>query len=143
VRLYKILPRLYIGGQFDKRPGKLDELREYGVNVVVSMLRKTDPDMAGLDDIEYYKFPLSDASFVDERVLSAAVYLTRGALSNWRTVLVHCISAYDRSPLVAATVVALEGHLTGAEAINWVRARRGPVALRNVAFQDWLRRMFP
>lgn len=51
--------------------------------------------------------------------------------------LVHCQAGLNRSSLVAATALVLEGR-TGREAVDLIRAQRSPACLCNHAFEDWV-----
>lgn len=52
--------------------------------------------------------------------------------------LVHCQAGLNRSGLVAARALMLDG-LTADEAIEMLRASRSPAVLCNQTFADWLR----
>lgn len=52
-------------------------------------------------------------------------------------VLIRCQAGLNRSGLVTALVLMLDGH-SATEAVNQLRARRSPWALCNDAFVDWL-----
>jgi len=137
MHMYEIAPRLFIRGMFNNRPNKLEELRAAGIDVVVCMLRLTDPDMLNLPDIEYKQFPLPDARSVDEKTAFAA---TRFVVARWReghTVLVHCIGAHSRSPFVAALALTAIYEIPGAEALARLRAAR-PKAVQNKAMERYL-----
>lgn len=54
--------------------------------------------------------------------------------------LVHCQAGLNRSGLVAATALMLEGR-TAKEAIDLLRASRSPAVLCNPAFEEWLLRL--
>lgn len=137
MKTYEIIPDLLIRGQFHRRPNKLAELRELGVGTVICMLRRGDPDMLE-QEIGYVQVPLPDASYVDEAALRLAVRIAETALDAGQRVLVHCISAHDRAPLVAAVVAARRLGLTGGEAYWLLKEKRGSVALRNQAFMRYL-----
>lgn len=57
-------------------------------------------------------------------------------------VLVHCQAGLNRSSLVVARVLMLEG-ATADEAIRAVREKRSPASLCNPAFEQWLRDQEP
>lgn len=52
--------------------------------------------------------------------------------------LVHCQAGLNRSGLVVARVLMLNG-LTAGEAIEMLREKRSPAVLCNPAFEEWLR----
>jgi hypothetical protein len=52
--------------------------------------------------------------------------------------LVHCQAGLNRSSLVVARVLMLEG-ATADEAIGLLREKRSPACLCNPAFEEWLR----
>lgn len=57
--------------------------------------------------------------------------------------LVHCQAGLNRSSLIAATALVLNGDVdTGAEAVNLLRKQRSPAVLSNQAFESWLCRRF-
>lgn len=51
--------------------------------------------------------------------------------------LVHCQAGLNRSSLIAARVLTLQG-LTGVEAISLLREKRSPACLCNHAFEGWV-----
>jgi hypothetical protein len=56
--------------------------------------------------------------------------------------LVHCQTGLNRSGLVAATALVLDG-FTPAEAITLLRTNRSPAVLCNPTFERWLREELP
>lgn len=54
--------------------------------------------------------------------------------------LVHCQAGLNRSGLVAATALMLEGR-TAKEAVNLLRSSRSPAVLCNPVFEEWLLRL--
>ena len=133
-----MMSRLFIRGQFRDRPNKLSELRELGISTVVCVMRRGDPDLVQAANIRYYHVPLPDARYIDAPALRKAIIFVEQTLSQGGNVLVHCVSAYNRAPLVAAVVAARRLNLTGREAFDLLRRVRGPVALRNSAIQSYL-----
>lgn len=53
-------------------------------------------------------------------------------------ILVHCQAGLNRSSLVVARSLMLEGR-TAEESINLIRGKRSPASLCNPAFEEWLR----
>ncbi len=51
--------------------------------------------------------------------------------------LIHCQAGLNRSNLIAATVLMLDG-ATGREAIDLLRSKRGPAVLCNPAFEEMI-----
>lgn len=57
--------------------------------------------------------------------------------------LVHCQAGLNRSSLIAATALVLNGDVaSGAEAVALLREKRSPAVLCNPAFESWLCRQF-
>lgn len=57
--------------------------------------------------------------------------------------LVHCQAGLNRSSLIAATALVLNGDVSsGAEAVALLRKQRSPAVLSNQAFESWLIRHF-
>ncbi len=57
--------------------------------------------------------------------------------------LVHCQAGLNRSSLIAATALILNGDVSsGGEAIDLLRERRSPAVLCNPAFASWLQKYF-
>lgn len=54
------------------------------------------------------------------------------------TVLVHCQAGLNRSSLVAATALTLDG-MSGDDAVALIREKRSPACLCNPAFELWVR----
>lgn len=63
--------------------------------------------------------------------------LAHQAWGEGKKVLVHCQAGLNRSGLVAAQVLMLNGY-EPAEAINFLREKRSPLVLCNTAFETWL-----
>ena len=58
------------------------------------------------------------------------------------TTLVHCQAGLNRSGLIAATALILEG-MTAEEAIALLREKRSPAVLCNKGFEEWLLNLRP
>lgn len=140
LHVWRIRDDLFIRGQFSKRPARISELNELGVTSVITMLRTTDPalqeeSLAGR--IEYRSFPLPDTSVVKESALWHAALHAQREIESGKNVLIHCISARDRSPAAAAlTLCCLEG-ISGNEAMLRVKQKK-PTTFRNQAFVRYL-----
>ncbi len=109
---------------------------EDSIDAVVTLFRRAQP--WGLAATEFrYGFPDAKPT-ADElaRVLEAA----RWAHAHWTAdeqVLIRCQAGLNRSGLVTALVLMLEG-ASASEAIRTIRAARADIALCNNHFVDWL-----
>jgi len=134
--------RLYIRGMFDKRPNKLEELQDLGIDTVICMLRKRDPDLENLSWLLYQNYPLPDTDTVKETALWSAANTAASRIKEGRGVLIHCIAARDRAPTTAAlTLTILEG-ISGSEAMYRVKSKK-PTTFHNRAFVAYLNKIEP
>lgn len=137
MNVWKVRDDLFIRGKFDDRPDKLRELQELGVDVVICMLRKTDPDLHGLNWLDYRNFPLPDTAIVAEQPLNHAAFHAVRSIQDGKTVLIHCIGAKDRAPTTAALALTMLEGISGAEAILRVKQLK-PNTFTNPAFVRYL-----
>lgn len=75
-----------------------------------------------------------------EQVVAIATWVNNCRASG--PTLVHCQAGLNRSSLVIATALMLEG-MAAADAIDLLRQRRSPAALCNPSFEAWLRAFQP
>ena len=88
--------------------------------LTVTMLDSIDQEMDGIFEL---------AQWVNERRKKGRV-------------LVHCQAGINRSSVVIATALFLNGDVrTGQEAIDLLRAKRTPAVLVNPAFEAWVQRL--
>jgi hypothetical protein len=137
----EILPGLYQGGTDDddwiSMPRPLDsgdEPRPF--DAVVTLFAWAQPFGWGVTELRY-GFADAHPRYAD---LSRVVEAARWAHGRWRAgdrVLVRCQAGLNRSGLVMALVLMLEG-MSPAEAITLIRRQRSAVALCNDDFVDWL-----
>ena len=145
MHVWKVRDDLLIRGMFDKRPNKLEELRELGVDSVICMLRKRDPDLDNLDWLTYSSFPTPDSRRDGSReidpkarlAISKAAVLAVSEINSGRRVLIHCISARDRTPTTAALALVLLEGITGAEAMMRIKSIK-PTTFTNRSFVNYL-----
>ncbi|HEV7854375.1 MAG TPA: ADP-ribosylglycohydrolase family protein [Mycobacterium sp.] len=114
-----------------------------GVDAVVSLCRVSDDDMR--DDMPHVEVRLTDRTSEDENphldfVLLHTVRLIEQLRNEGRTVLVHCVAAYSRTPAVGALYGARLCSVDVDEAVRDVTAVL-PGASSNHAFRESLRRL--
>ena len=114
-----------------------------GVNAVVSLCRLADDDIR--HDMPHTEVRLIDRPEHDENphldhVLLDTVRLIEGLRAQGRTVLVHCVGAYSRTPTVAALYGARLRNISADEALRDITAAL-PGAHPNRAFREALRRI--
>ena len=123
------------------------EYRTLGVDAIVDLEEWEDAwtppvPAGGL----YVCLPMDDGDEVDPTVPELAAFIA-SLVTSGRRVLVHCTEGLNRSGVVVARALMDMG-MTAGEAIDLVRAKRGPSvdgfpALSNPAFEEWLRREGP
>lgn len=139
----EILPGLFQGGtpdedwRVDALPfGGPDDQPAMPFHAVVTLFAWAQACDWEVEELRY-GFPDADPFDADmTRVVRAAGW----AHKRWKdgdTVLIRCQAGLNRSGLVTAMVLMLDGW-SAAEAIAHIRARRSPVALCNDRFVDWL-----
>lgn len=138
----EILPGLFMGGTADndvvhvaaRRRYDFGEPRPY--DAVVTLYAWAQPVSWEVEELRY-GFGDGEVARVDrDRLLRAAVW----AWQRWRAgdrVLIRCQAGLNRSGLVTALVLMLDGYDAG-DAIRLIRAQRSPWALCNNNFVDWL-----
>ncbi|WP_327697662.1 protein-tyrosine phosphatase family protein [Streptomyces sp. NBC_00459] len=136
----EIVPGLWMGGhEFTRRPGEI----EFAVvhdefDLVMTLLRL--PGYGPDPGVEHLVWSIPDGP-LDGTQLAGVIRLAEAvcaALEDGRKVLVRCYSGYNRSGLVVAHALVLDGHDTE-EAIRLIRSRRSPWALHNERFVEYLR----
>lgn len=116
-----------------------------GVDAVVSLCRLADDDMR--HDIPHVEVRLIDQPEPDENphldfVLTEAVRAVERLRAEGRTVLVHCVGAYSRTPTVGALYGARHRGISTEQALRDVQAVL-PRAYPNQAFRAALKRLDP
>ena len=115
------------------------------VGAVVSLCRLADDDIR--PDIPHVEVRLIDRVEVDENphldlVLLEAVRAVERLRADGRTVLLHCVGAYSRTPTVAALYGARRKHISIEQALRDVQAAL-PESNPNSAFRAALARLVP
>ena len=143
MEVFEVVPGLSIA----TRLAAGTEYRTLGVDAIVDLEDWEDAwtppvPAGGL----YVCLPMDDGDEVDPKVPELASFIA-SLVTSGRRVLVHCTEGLNRSGVVVGRALMDMG-MTAAEAIDLVRAKRGPSvdgfpALSNPAFEDWLRREGP
>lgn len=136
---HRIAAKLYIGGA-----PQADALRTDGRFQVV-VLCATDYQPKTLPGVKLLRAPFNDIRELDEQaqkiVLSAARAVHKLRRGGAR-VLVTCVAGVNRSSLVTAVALMLDGR-TAQQAIDLIRETRKPpvgmTPLSNNVFEQWLR----
>ena len=115
------------------------------VDAVVSLCRLADDDMR--DDIPHIEVRLIDRPEDDENphldfVLTDAVRAVERLRDEGRTVLLHCVGAYSRTPTVAALYGAKRCGITTKQALRDIQSVL-PRSHPNPAFRAALKRLDP
>lgn len=139
----EILPGLFQGGTEDDAvigepaaAGHYD-IANHDFDVVITLYADAQPAAWGVEEV---RFGFWDAELTDFATRKA-VRLARMAHARWRggeRVLIRCQAGVNRSGLVMALVLMLEG-MTADEAIARIRECRSPFVLSNQHFERWLR----
>lgn len=88
-------------------------------------------EMRGELYVKMYDDPNQATDEIEDIAKMVNVWRKRGA------VLVHCQAGLNRSSLVVAKALMLEG-MTAQQAINTIRDKRSPACLCNGGFEQWL-----
>jgi hypothetical protein len=127
-------------------PGKLwhggcpvDWVKESGIDVVLDLAdADAYPPAESIAALTYLKCPLVDEeSLPDPGLTLRLATLVAGLVRDGHQALVHCTFGRNRSGLMATLVVRELLGLTGADALEYVQARRDRAA-NNDTFADWL-----
>jgi len=141
----EVLPGLWQGGTEDDHVvGGVVPADHHGAlagrsprfDVVVTLYADAQPAPWGVEEL---RFGFPDADLTPE-FAARAISLARHAHRRWRDgerVLVRCQAGVNRSGLVTALVLMLEG-MDAHGAIALIRERRAPAVLSNFAYVRWL-----
>jgi hypothetical protein len=141
----EIVPGLWQGGTEDDHVvGRRVPADHHGVfsgraprfDVVVTLYADAQPAPWGVEEL---RFGFPDAELTPA-FAERAIALARHAHRRWKDgarVLVRCQAGVNRSGLVTALVLMLEG-MDARDAIGLIRANRAPAVLANRAFVRWL-----
>lgn len=137
----EILPRLWMGGidddQYLGEPvGEAHYAFDHPFDVVLTLYADAMPAPWGVTEVRY-GFPDDD---IPDRLITPCLPVAHFGWSAWRAgarVLVRCQQGVNRSGLVTALVLMLDG-LAPDEALALLRARRSAAVLNNPTLERWL-----
>ena len=136
----EIAPNLFMGGtddldviQLPARNRKRDDLPFEAIVTMYAWARPADWQ------IQEFRYGVPDASIadIDLRRLREAVDFGFNRWKSGDRVLVRCQAGLNRSGLVTALILMLDG-LSAADAIKAIRTNRAELALFNYDFVSWL-----
>ena len=127
----EVAPGLYQG---DFPDGDVDWGR---FDDVISMTATVVPQVRLQADGLWLQVPILDDEMTDPTGVRNAALTAAERVGAGRRVLVHCWAGLNRSGVVTARALMAMG-ATATEAIAAVREARGPYALSNAAFVEWL-----
>ena len=141
----EILPGLWMGGTADDdstREGQdSPAITPAHFDTVVTLYAWAGPVDWYVKEMRLGFFDHAEVD-LDEHDLAQAV---RAAYRDWKRgkrVLIRCQAGWNRSGLITALVLLLDG-TSSDEAIDLLRERRSPYALCNSDFDDWLQENGP
>lgn len=137
----EIMPRLWMGGLEDHEylGESLTEAHyafDHPYDVVLTLYADAQPAPWGATEIRY-GFPDDD---IPDSLITPCLPLARFGWAAWRNganVLVRCQQGINRSGLVTALLLMIDG-MRAADAISLIRERRGIAVLNNLTFESWL-----
>jgi hypothetical protein len=137
----EILPGLFQGGTEDhdvigRRTPDSHYDRTQRFDVIVTLYADAQPAPWGVEEIRY---GFGDAE-LNPTAIRKALALATLAHARWQAgerVLIRCQAGVNRSGLVTALVLMLDGY-TPHDAIALIRERRAPAVLSNGHFVRWL-----
>jgi hypothetical protein len=133
----EILPGLWQGGtDLDESYGFPAQNAESPSGTVITLFGEAPPAPSTCEE---HRFPFEDADLDPENVvpLEALADLAFDRWSQGASVLVRCEAGINRSALVVAMVLLRHG-MTPEAAVSAIRTKRGPMALSNHSFEQWI-----
>jgi protein-tyrosine phosphatase len=106
---------------------------------VVDLEGSIDPNepLHDLGDV-YLHWPIEDEpKMPDPDTIRSIADLVNRLIDGGYRILVHCRSGFNRASLITGRALVARG-MEPAEAIDLLRARRGPESLSNRVFHEWL-----
>ena len=135
----EIWPGLYMGGTHDDDvvfKGQKDNFHKNNFDCVITMYAWAQPcDW----DVQELRYGIPDSEIKDIE-LSKLIEIAEWGHKKWLSgerVLIRCQAGLNRSGLITALILLLEG-MSPEQAIAQIRHKRSPVALFNKAYVDWI-----
>lgn len=124
MKLHEIIPgRVYQRG-LPSGDRRASALLGAGIGVIVNLTTVHDPDLASDPRFLYVANPIADGSDPPMRALERMAQALAPTARDGRAILVHCRAGRNRSALFSALLVRELQGMTGAEAVEIVRAGR-------------------
>ncbi|SDJ78214.1 protein-tyrosine phosphatase family protein [Streptomyces indicus] len=135
----EIVPGLTMGGHEVRGEGGPAEPVVVGAEFDVVCSLHTIPGHGPSPGVEHHVLRIPDAALSEAELVEVRrmARLAHAAYAAGRSVLVRCFHGYNRSGLVVAGALVLDGYAVDA-AISRIRERRSPYALHNPLFVDYL-----
>lgn len=120
-RTSRILPNLYVGGQYKRRGLKL--MAKRGISACIDLRREYGDVEHGLDLERQLSIPTDDDASPTADELQHAAEFISACLAEGRGVYIHCANGVGRAPTAAAAYLITTG-LSSAEAWAKIKAAR-------------------
>jgi protein-tyrosine phosphatase len=135
---YEIARGLFISGH----PDHTNDWLRRGIDAVVDLEGDVDtaiPQGEGQKATTLYLYwPIEDGPMPDPTTVRAIASMMAGLMAEDKEVLVHCRSGHNRSGMICARTLMVQG-MAAQKAIDTVRSKRGDGhALENENFVSWL-----
>lgn len=130
----EIVPGLYQGSIYTSS----GSWQQHSITVVVDLAADMDAGLSVYDRCGLYVFwPITDGPIPEAATVRTLAEFVLRLMREGHKVLVRCQAGHNRSGLVTARVLIADGW-SPADAVSKVRDARGPLALTNRVFVDWL-----
>lgn len=131
----EVIPGLFMGSP----PGSWDLAWER-FDIIVSMI-SMGPIGYCPEGKLWIVYPLQDAELPEKmKMIEDLALFLADQLDDEKRILVHCGAGLNRSGLICVLIVRKTTRCSGSEAVDLVRAARGPIALSNPYFSHYLTR---
>lgn len=131
--------KLWMGGTLDARYGGSwpAPLQNGELDAVINL--EYDADHGLPDRLFKLHWPIEDGPLPNLQILESVVYTVVHLIEEGERVLVHCSAGLNRSGLVSALALIDLADITGDKAVEVIRMCRGPQALCNRTFENYVR----